>query len=88
MGQGMGGQTSFRGRGPKGQPRRDERIREVVSDMLKNHHELAASGLGVQVQNGAVNRSGTVMNRRQKQLPEDCLDGVRGVHGSTTNLRV
>lgn len=76
------------GKGPKGYQRSDERIREEVSDQLSDHGEIDASDIEVKVQGGEVTLSGTVMDRRQKRLAEDCAENVRGVRDVHNQLRV
>src|SRR5882724_11631017 len=50
----------FRGRGPRGYKRSDDRIREDVNDRLSDQPRLDASGIDVTVNNGVVTLSGTV----------------------------
>ena len=65
-----------------------DRIKEAVNDALEDHHELDASEIEVQVQGGEVTLTGTVTDRRQKRLAEDCLEGLRGVKDIHNQLRV
>ncbi|WP_232337567.1 BON domain-containing protein [Deinococcus arboris] len=88
MSGGSGGQQSYRGRGPKGYTRSDDRIREAVNDALEDHHGLDASEIEVQVKDGEVTLTGTVSDRMQKRIAEDCLDGLRGVKDIHNQLRV
>ncbi|WP_034386337.1 BON domain-containing protein [Deinococcus sp. YIM 77859] len=85
---GQGGMQSYRGRGPKGYQRSDERIREEVNDALEDDHSVDASDIEVQVQNGEVTLTGTVSDRQQKRRAEECAERVRGVKDVHNQLRV
>lgn len=76
------------GKGPRGYQRSDERIREEVSDALSDHGDIDASDIEVKVQGGEVTLSGTVSDRGQKRLAEDCAEQVRGVRDVHNQLRV
>jgi hypothetical protein len=81
------GQT-FRGRGPKGFQRSDERVRELVSERLEDHDAIDASDIEVTVNGGEVTLSGTVDDRRTKRLAEDVAESVAGVKDVHNNLKV
>ncbi|MBZ0234664.1 MAG: BON domain-containing protein [Deltaproteobacteria bacterium] len=81
----MGG---FRGKGPSGYTRSDERIREDVNDALTEDDEVDASSIEVQVKNGEVTLSGTVTERRMKRAAEDCVERIPGVKDVTNHIRV
>lgn len=87
-GQGGMGQQSFRGRGPRGYTRSDERIREDVNDCLTQHHDIDASSIEVQVKDGEVTLTGTVDERVLKYTVEHAVDGVMGVKEIHNQLRV
>jgi osmotically-inducible protein OsmY len=78
----------YRGRGPKGYRRSDERIKEDVSDRLAEHAYLDASDIEVAVKDGEVILSGTVTHRRDKRAAEDLAEDVSGVKNVQNNLRV
>lgn len=78
---------SFRGRGPKGYRRSDERIREDVNDRLTDHAYLDASDIEVSVKDGEVTLSGQVFDRTDKRLAEDVAESVSGVRNVQNNLR-
>lgn len=88
MGMSDMGMGSHRGKGPKGYQRSDDRIREEVSDALQDAHDVDASNIEVQVQNGEVTLTGMVDDRQQKRRAEDCAERVRGVHDVQNQLRV
>jgi osmotically-inducible protein OsmY len=78
---------NFRGRGPKGYRRSDERIREDVNDRLTDHAYLDASDIEVSVKEGEVTLSGKVFDRTDKRLAEDVAESVTGVKNVQNNLR-
>jgi hypothetical protein len=81
------GQESFRGKGPKGFTRSDERIKECVCDELEDADEIDASDIEVTVRNGEVTLSGQVDGRQAKRLAEDIVCSVRGVKECNNQLR-
>ena len=79
-----------RGRGPKGYERSDERIRESICEMLTDDHEIDASEISVEVNQGEVMLNGTVPERRIKFLVEDRVAhcaGVKEVHNRLHSTR-
>lgn len=86
---GMGsGQQGYRGKGPKGYQRSDDRIKEAVSDALEDADHVDAENIEVQVQNGEVTLTGTVSDRVQKRRAEECVEHLRGVKDVHNQLRV
>ncbi|MDQ4120296.1 MAG: BON domain-containing protein [Acidobacteriota bacterium] len=89
MRQGGGGQTSYRGKGPKNYRRSDERIREDINDRLTDYPYLDASDIEVEVNNGGeVILSGTVESRYAKRMAEDITEDISGVTNVENRLRV
>jgi hypothetical protein len=80
--------TGFRGKGPKGYERSDERIREEVCDCLADADSIDASSIEVKVDKGEVILSGTVSDRYQKREAEDLIESLRGVKDVHNNLKV
>jgi osmotically-inducible protein OsmY len=78
----------YRGRGPRGYIRSDDRIREDVSDRLTDNPILDASDVEVSVSSGEVTLSGHVDSRYSKRLAEDIAEDVSGVRHVQNNLRV
>jgi osmotically-inducible protein OsmY len=78
----------YRGRGPRGYTRSDERIREDVNDRLTDDWRLDASDIEVDVGNGEVTLNGSVYSRGDKRLAEDIVEHVSGVAHVQNNLRV
>jgi len=81
-------EQDFRGKGPRGYKRSDDRIREDVSDHLSYDSGVDASDVEVKVANCEVTLSGTVADRYQKRRAEDCAERVFGVIHVQNNLRV
>jgi hypothetical protein len=77
----------WRGKGPKGYRRSDERIREDVNDRLSEGY-LDASDVEVAVANAEVTLTGTVNNRWDKRRAEDIAEAVNGVTHVENRLRV
>ena len=77
----------WRGKGPKGYRRSDERIREDVSDRLSEGY-LDASDVEVAVSNAEVTLTGTVNNRWDKRRAEDIAESVNGVTHVENRIRV
>jgi osmotically-inducible protein OsmY len=78
----------FRGKGPKGYVRTDERIREDVNDRLSDDPLLDASDIEVVVASGEVTLNGLVSSRQDKRRAEDLAEAVSGVTHLQNNLRV
>lgn len=78
----------YRGRGPRGYVRSDERIREDIHDRLTDDWRIDASDIEVEVSNGEVTLSGEVHSRGDKRLAEDIVEDVSGVTHVQNNLRV
>lgn len=78
----------FRGKGPKGYQRSDERITEEVNQALADDDDLDASDIEVSVSSGEVTLTGTVSNRQAKRWAEDLVEGISGVNEVQNHLRV
>jgi hypothetical protein len=81
-------QGVHRGKGPTGYTRSDERIREMVCDVLTDHDHIDASTIEVAVKNGEVTLSGAVEDRRTKRMAEDVIENLSGVKEVVNQLRV
>ena len=81
-------QQDFRGRGPKGYRRSDERIKEDISDRLADDWQVDASEIDVGVSNAEVTLSGTVDSRDARRRAEDIAEQVSGVSHVQNNIRV
>lgn len=78
----------YRGKGPKGYTRSDDRIEEDVSDRLEDHSYLDASDIEIEVNDGNVVLSGTVESRYAKRLAEDLAEDCSGVKNVENRIRV
>ena len=71
---------SFRGRGPRGYVRSDERLTEIVCERLTDDPRIDASNVSVEVHGGEVTLTGEVRDRaikwRVEDLVEDCSGGA------------
>ncbi|HEU4508905.1 MAG TPA: BON domain-containing protein [Pyrinomonadaceae bacterium] len=77
----------WRGKGPKGYRRSDERIREDINDRLSEGY-LDASEVEVTVVSAEVTLTGTVNNRWDKRRAEDIAESVSGVTHVENRIRV
>ena len=82
------GEGLFRGRGPKGYVRSDDRIREDVSERLTEDSWIDASDLEVTVTAGVVTLAGTLPDWDQKRRAEELATAVPGVVVVTDHVRV
>ncbi len=78
---------NYRGRGPKGYVRSDERIREDINDRLTDDPNVDASGIEVTVNNCEVTLSGYVNSRWAKRHAEDITESVSGVKNVENRLK-
>ena len=77
------------GRGPKGYKRPDDRIREEICDRMTEDPMLDASEIEVEVIDGEVTLTGSVMSRDQKRRAEETVaERISGVRDVTNRLRV
>jgi osmotically-inducible protein OsmY len=80
--------VDFRGRGPRGYQRSDERVREDACELLTADEQIDASNVEVIVQDAAVTLSGGVSSRAEKRRAEDIVAEVSGVKDVHNRLRV
>ena len=78
----------FRGRGPKGYQRSDERLLEEINERLTHDDDIDAHEISVSVEKGEVTLTGTVGSRAQKRRADDIAEDVSGVQHVQNNLRV
>jgi osmotically-inducible protein OsmY len=78
----------YRGRGPKGYRRSDDRIREDVSDRLTDDPWLDASDIEVEVRECEVVLKGAVHSREDKRRAEHLSEAISGVRNVQNHLRV
>lgn len=75
-------ERSYRGIGPKGYQRSDERLKEVVCERLCDDDRIDASEISLEVENGEVTVEGMVPRRAMKYCVEDVIEqcGVTEIH--------
>lgn len=78
----------YRGHGPAGYTRSDERILEDACDELTDDWGVDARQIQVSVTGGDVTLEGTVPSREQKRRAEECVEDISGVKNVQNNLRV
>jgi osmotically-inducible protein OsmY len=86
--QGGMSRNSFAGRGPQGYKRSDERITEDINEALTRDHQIDATNIQVEVQNGEVTLKGTVSDREAKRRAEDIAESCSGVKEVQNQVRV
>lgn len=79
---------SFRGKGPKGYERSDERLKELICERLMEDPDIDASEISVDVRNREVTLRGTVDDRRTKYEVEELIEQCGGVKDVKNELRV
>jgi hypothetical protein len=78
----------FRGRGPQGYVRSDERIRDDIIDRLTDDATLDASEILLMVEGGVATLTGNVPERAMKHRAEDIAAEASGVRDVRNELRV
>ena len=81
-------QRSYRGLGPQSYKRPDERIRDDIYERLTDDHHIDARAIMVEVNQGNVTLTGTVIERRMRYAAEDLVESVMGVANINNQLRV
>jgi len=80
--------ADFRGRGPRGYVRSDERIGEDIHERLTEDPMLDAGDITVEVRDGVVTLGGHVPQRWLRHHAEDLVDACSGVRDIRNELRV
>lgn len=78
----------YRGRGPRGYKRSDDRIKEDINDRLTDNSHIDASDIEVEVDGGDVTLTGHVENRYEKRMAADLAEDVSGVKNVANQIRV
>lgn len=78
----------YRGRGPRGYQRSDDRIREDVCERLTDDDHIDASDIEVSVSDGEVTLSGILRSRNAKRRTTDVVERVSGVKDVHNLIRV
>jgi hypothetical protein len=79
--------VSYRGRGPKGYLRSDERLLETICERLTDDPRIDASDIEVEVKDQTATLRGSVEDRRTKYAVEELVEGC-GVREIQNQLRV
>ena len=79
---------SFKGLGPKGYKRSDERLQEDIHERLTEAHHIDASEITVRVSEGKVTLEGSVTDRRVKHQIEDLVEACAGVSDIDNRISV
>ncbi len=79
---------TFRGRGPKGYERSDERLREIICERLTDDPRIDASEVHIEVKDKIVKLTGTVSDRRTKYEIEDLVERCGGLEDIDNQVRV
>lgn len=79
---------NFRGRGPKGYQRSDERLKEVICERLTEAPDIDASDITIRCKDGIVILEGSIADRRMKHRVEDLVDDCYGVKDIENHIRV
>ena len=80
--------ANHRGKGPRNYKRSDERLQELVCDLLYDCADLDASNIEVSVKDSEVILSGEVNEKYEKRLAEDLAENVAGVSNVENRIRV
>jgi osmotically-inducible protein OsmY len=78
----------YRGKGPKGYSRSDERVLEDVCSRLSDDDYIDATNIEVKVEGGEVTLTGTVNEREQKRRAEDLVERISGVRDVENHIKV
>ena len=84
----LGRGTSFRGHGPQGYVRSDERLLELICERLTDDPDIDPREVRVQVAGGEVTLEGRVGDRWMKHHIEDMVDACAGVTEIHNRIRV
>jgi CBS domain-containing protein len=87
-GAGLERAEDFRGIGPRGYRRSDERVREDVAEQFLDDPELDATEVEVVVERGEVTLRGSVPSRAQRRRADELAESVPGVGLVRNDLRV
>ena len=88
MADNIGREMGYRGKGPKGYVRSDERLKEDISERLADDYFIDASDIEVQSKDGLVTLNGTVNSRQLKYRAEDIVEHCHGVKDIDNRLKI
>ena len=81
-------QSGFRGIGPKGYKRSDDRLREDICEKLTEDGFIDASDIDVIISNAEVTLNGRVKTKEEKHRAEELIEDIIGVQHVQNNLRI
>lgn len=84
----MQDRRDYRGIGPKGWTRTDERIYEDIGEILTHNPYIDASQIEVEVKEGLVTLRGSVEDRPMKLRAEEAIEHITGVRDIRNELSV
>lgn len=82
-----GATLSYRGRGPKGYVRSDERLKEIICEHLTDDPNIDASDISIDVEDQNVRLTGSIEDRELRQEVEALIERIGGVKGIDNQLR-
>lgn len=84
----MARRRDFRGHGPRGYQRSDERLNEEICERMTEDPDIDPREVSVRVQSGVVTLEGRVEDRWMKHHIEDLVDACSGVRNIENRIRV
>lgn len=78
----------YAGKGPRSWVKSDERLHELVCDVLTAAPDVDPTDVEVTVKGGVVTLSGSVPSRRMKRITADTVEAIRGVMDVHNNIEV
>jgi osmotically-inducible protein OsmY len=78
----------YRGKGPKGYVRSDEKLTEEINDCLFRDSHIDASDIEVRVHNGEAVITGSVDDKMIKRRVEDVVEMIPGITNVENKLRI
>lgn len=76
------------GKGPKEDKLNDQKIREKVQDVLLHSHEVDASEIDIDVEDGVVTLKGFIASKGMQQVAEDLIGSIPSVEDVFTQLKI
>jgi osmotically-inducible protein OsmY len=74
--------------GDAGSKLNDQKIKEIVSDVLLHSHEVDASEIEIDVQDGVVTMNGYISSKGMLKVAEDLVGSIPCVEDVFTQLKI